>query len=135
MWRYERMDADEARMLNPLQLAYIGDNVWEMLVRSMLVRKRYNVNHMHKAAIALVNAHAQNEALKQIEGILTEDEHNIVLRGRNCHAKHASPKNQDPADYAGATGFESLIGYLYLIGNEDRIFEFFNMVVEDKTNG
>lgn len=131
MWKYEKMNISEVQMMNPLQLAYIGDNAWEMLVRTMLIRKRYNVHHMHKAAVDLVNAKAQHEALRKVTDILSEDERGIVIRGRNSHAKHPSPRNQDPGDYAGATGFEALIGYLYLTGQDERIFDLFDRIMEE----
>ena len=119
------MEEARARMLNPLQLAYIGDGVWELLVRSRLIYQGRSARHVHKEAVACVNAHAQSEAFRKIEPLLTEAEADIARRGRNAHAHHAAPKNQDAADYRAATALEALIGYLYLIGCEDRLLALF----------
>ena len=111
----------DARLLNPLQLAHLGDTVWEVMVRSRVTWARRNVRNMHKDAVACVNAQAQAAALKKIESLLTDAEADIVRRGKNTHAHHAAPKNQDPVDYQNATALEALMGYLYLTGQEDRI--------------
>ena len=118
------MEESRARMLNPLQLAYIGDGVWELLVRTRII-------HVHKDAVACVNAHAQSEAFRRIESMLTEPEADIARRGRNAHAHHAAPKNQDAADYRAATALEALIGYLYLTGQEDRLLTLFKHSQEE----
>ena len=125
------MDESRARMLNPLQLAYIGDAVWELIVRSRIIYKGRSARHVHKDAVACVNAHAQSEAFRRIEALLTEDEADIARRGRNAHAHHAAPKNQDAADYRAATALEALIGYLYLTGQEERLLTLFKHSQED----
>ena len=125
------MEEARARMLNPLQLAYIGDAVWELMVRSRIIYKGRSARHVHKDAVACVNAHAQSEALHRIEAMLTEAEADIARRGRNAHAHHAAPKNQDAADYRAATALEALIGYLYLTGQEVRLLELFKCSQEE----
>ncbi len=125
------MEEARARMLNPLQLAYIGDAVWELLVRSRIIYKGRSARHVHKDAVACVNAHAQSEALHRIEAMLTEAEADIARRGRNAHAHHAAPKNQDAADYRAATALEALIGYLYLTGQEVRLLELYKCSQEE----
>ena len=124
------MEESRARMLNPLQLAYIGDGVWELLVRSRLIYKGRSARHVHKDAVACVNAHAQSEAFRRIEPMLTEAEADVARRGRNAQAKHAAPKNADPADYAHATGLEALWGYLYIKGETARLGELVSMALE-----
>lgn len=119
------MTKDDARRLNPLQLAYIGDTVYDLLIRSRLLYRGYNLHHCHQAAVTVVNAHAQAEALTRIEGALTEEETSIVRRGRNTHAHHAAPRNQTAMDYQAATALEALVGYLYLTGQEARLLELF----------
>ena len=119
------MEVSRARMLNPLQLAYIGDGVWELLVRSRLIYMGRSARHVHKDAVACVNAHAQSEAFRRIEAMLTEEEADVARRGRNAHAHHAAPKNQDAADYRSATALEALIGFLYLTGQEERLLSLF----------
>ena len=125
------MEVSRARMLNPLQLAYIGDGVWELLVRSRLIYMGRSARHVHKDAVACVNAHAQSEAFRRIEEMLTEEEADVARRGRNAHAHHAAPKNQDAADYRAATALEALIGYLYLTGQEERLLTLFKCSQED----
>ena len=122
---YAPMDARDARMMSPLQLAHIGDTVWELLIRSRLAWRGRNVHNMHKDAVAGVNAHAQAQSLLRIEEALTEAEADVVRRGRNAHARHPAPKHQDPADYAMATGLEALFGYLYITGQDERIRSLF----------
>ena len=128
------MEESRARMLNPLQLAYIGDGVWELLVRTRIIYKGRSARHVHKDAVACVNAGAQAEAFRRIEPLLTEAEADIARRGRNAHAHHAAPKNQDAADYRAATALEALIGYLYLIGEEDRLLTLFKHSQEDESH-
>ncbi len=125
------MTEDTARLLAPLQLAYIGDTVWDLLIRSRLLYAGKNLRHMHQSAVASVNAHAQALALEQLGPQLTEDEKDIVRRGRNAHAHHPCPRNQDAQDYRAATGLEALIGYLYLTGQEDRLVRLFQQSQED----
>ncbi len=126
-----KMTEQKARLLSPLQLAYIGDAVWDILVRTVLIRRGLNVRHMHSEAIRRVNAGAQAQALRRIDPMLTETERGIALRGRNAHPHHSVPKNQNPEDYSDATGLESLIGYLYLTGDEERLRTLFDIAQED----
>jgi len=124
----EMMTEKEAGLLNPLQLAYLGDAVWEKMVRERLIRQRKNVHHMHQECVEMVNAAAQARHLALLKPYLSEQESAIVLRGRNAHAKHPAPRHQDAADYAEATGFETLVGYLYLVGARERLSLFFRMI-------
>ena len=120
--RFERlMDEREASRMNVLQLAYLGDTVWETIIRYDLVLRKLNVHHLHEQAVKRVNAGAQAEILSELPGVLTEREEDIVRRGRNAHPKHTAPRNQEPENYAASTGFEALLGYLYLTGQNDRI--------------
>ncbi len=111
----------EANQLNVLQLAYLGDAVWETIVRFEMVRQRKKVHYMHLECVQYVNARAQSELLRLITPLLTERETDIVHRGRNTHARHPAPRHQAVMDYAASTAFEALIGYLYLTGQEDRL--------------
>ena len=81
--------------------------------------------------MAGVNAHAQSVAMDKIEPLLTDEERDVVRRGRNAHARHAAPKHQDPADYARSTALEALCGYLYLTGQEDRLLYLFAVSQEE----
>ena len=117
----------EAQLKNPLALAFIGDSLWDLLVRGRLLRSPAKVNALHRQAITRVNAGAQAEAYRRILPCLTPEETDIARRGMNAHARHNVPKNQDPVAYSQATGLEALFGYLYLSGQGDRILELFDI--------
>lgn len=130
--QHEPMTDRQALMMNPLQLAYIGDTVWDLLVRTDLCYTGHNVHAMHKMASARVNAGAQAHTLKRIEPFLDATEVDLVRRGRNTRSKHPVPKHQDAADYSYATGLEALIGFLYLTGKSDRIKVLYQKSLEEK---
>lgn len=121
----EPMGAREAALKNPLTLAFIGDTVWDLLVRQRLLNTAARVNALHRNATSMVNAGAQAKALTRVEPLLTPEEGDLVRRGANAHCKHVAPKNQDPVDYRRATGLETLVGWLYLTGQYARIHELF----------
>lgn len=115
---------------SPLVLAYMGDAVYEMYIRSLLVSgHNTQVNKLHKEATKLVRAKAQSEIFEKIFPHLTEEELNIFKRGRNAHS-YTSAKNADIVDYRRATGFEALIGFLYITGNMERINELLKLGIE-----
>lgn len=120
----------DIRGLNPLQMAYVGDTVHDLYVRSMLLSRGMTVGKMHKQAVRMVSAGAQARMLEAIESELADDEADVARRGRNSQAKHAAPKHADPADYAHATGLEALWGYLYLSGKTERLDELIKMALE-----
>ena len=121
-------DKIDTRMLSPIQLAYIGDAVYELLVRTYLIaNKGLTINKMHKSAVEFVKAEKQSLYLKEILSVLDEEEKDIVRRGRN--SKSTPPKNTNFMDYKYATGFEALIGYLYLRKNKERIFQLFDIIL------
>lgn len=124
---------EEAERLNPLQLAYMGDSVWETVVRTRLILQKRNPRRMHEECVKMVNAAAQARHMTVIRDSLEEKELSIANRGRNTHAKHPAPKHQIQADYAEATGFESLFGYLYITGQDDRIRELADIIFERLT--
>lgn len=123
------LSPQDARLKTPLALAFIGDTVWDLLVRSRLLRSPHRVNTLHRQAIALVNAGAQAQALARLLPLLSQEEADVLRRGQNAHARHMVPKNQDPVAYSQATGLEALLGYLYLSGQEARILELFDIAV------
>lgn len=115
------LEDQDIRSYSPLTLAYIGDGVYELIIRTILVKKgNCPVNRLHKKASSLVKAAAQSAIIEKIEEELTQEEHDIYRRGRNAHsptmAKHATM-----ADYRRATGFEALMGYLYLKEDYERM--------------
>ena len=115
------LEDQDLRSYSPLTLAYIGDGVYELIIRTILVKKgNCPVNRLHKKASSLVKAGAQSAIMEVIEEELTPEELSVYRRGRNAHsptmAKHATM-----ADYRRATGFEALMGYLYLTDRFDRL--------------
>ncbi len=107
--------------LSPLTLAFLGDSVYEMFVRTkILASGNRPANELHKLAVGYVKAKAQSIAAHKILDMLTEEETAIYKRGRNTNI-HTVPKNADMADYRHATALETLIGYLYLKGEEERL--------------
>lgn len=119
---YRKFTKEEARMLNPLQLAFVGDGVYEVFIRNYILNnnKELSTHKLHVEAIKYVKAHAQSEIIRRIESDLTEEEIYIYKRGRNTKSATV-PKNADLAEYRAATGFEALVGYLYLINEIDRL--------------
>ena len=123
-------DINDVRLLSPLVWAYVGDSVYELFVRTKLVNKSNAKPHkLHIESIKYVKAKAQADILKKIQDSLTEDEKDIVRRGRNTENHHVA-KNSIVADYSQSTGFESLIGYLYLSKQDDRLEEILNMCID-----
>ena len=122
-------DINEAKLLSPLVWAYVGDSVYELFVRTKLTNKSNAKPHkLHIESIKYVKAKAQADILKRIQENLTEDEKDIVRRGRNTENHHVA-KNANVADYSQSTGFEALIGYLYLTKQDERLEEILNMCI------
>lgn len=118
-----RLEDVDIRTYSPLALAYIGDGVYELIIRTILIKKgNCPVNKLHRRASTLVRASAQAAMVTVLEPLLTLEEHKIYKRGRNAHsatmAKHATV-----TDYRRATGFEALIGWLYLTQQWERMTE------------
>ncbi len=114
--------------LSPLTLAFIGDTVFDLLVREDLICKANRpANDLHNLAVQKVKASAQAGFFEKIMPHLTEAELAVYKRGRNAKSGHL-PKNASQSDYHMATGFEALIGYLYLSDRIERIKELFNII-------
>lgn len=111
----------DVREVDVKALAYMGDAVYELYVREHIMSSsKDQVNKLHKKAIKYVSAKAQARVLETLMDELTDDEKDIVRRGRNATA-NTVPKNTDVVTYKIATGFESLIGYLYLTEDKTRL--------------
>ena len=104
-----------------LELAYLGDALYDLYVRERLIAHGGRVRALHREAVGLVCAHAQSEALGRVESMLTEYEADVVRRARN--ARQTPPKNADAGEYHRATALEALVGYLYVTGQRDRMNE------------
>ncbi len=116
--------------LSPLTLAFTGDAVFSLFIREMLVSQANRpVGELHKLSVQAVKASAQAKAMRDIMPLLSEKETDVFKRGRNAHTSH-TPKNQSGCDYHYATGFETLVGYLYLKGENERLKFLLNEVIK-----
>jgi len=124
------LDKNEILEVSSLGLAHIGDAVFELMVRTNLCKKGLRkVKELHKNTVLSVSAAAQEVASSKILPLLTEEEHDIFLRGRNAKV-NTLPKHSTPETYHTATAFESLFGYLYLLGRYERLNELFDIITE-----
>ncbi|WP_184311932.1 Mini-ribonuclease 3 [Anaerosolibacter carboniphilus] len=132
----EERTPEEIHFISPLVYAYIGDAVYEVYIRDYIINKYGgNVNTLHKIATRFVKAAAQAAAVHGLEHQLSEEEWSVIKRGRN-QKSGSVPKNANLADYRYATGFEALIGYLYLMDKHERIEEIVEKaiaIIEEKT--
>ncbi|WP_286945657.1 Mini-ribonuclease 3 [Acetobacterium sp. UBA5834] len=111
---------EQAAAMNPLALAYLGDGIYSDMIRKYLLGCGHqNANFMTKTSIHYVRASAQAQIIRELLPELTEAEQRIFKRGRNTASQ--VPKNANPSDYRYATGFETLIGYLFLCGETERM--------------
>ena len=117
----ERMifDFEHGSLPGSLELAYLGDSLYDLYVRERLIARGGRVKELHRRAISLVCAHAQSEALARVQDMLSDAEKDVVRRARNAHQN--PPKNADPGEYHHATALEALIGWLYVTGQRDRM--------------
>ena len=111
-----------------LELAFLGDTIYDLYVRRDIVRRGGRVQNMHKEAVSMVCNRAQADAFRRIEGELTETEAAVARRARNVHQN--PPRNANPADYHRATSIEALMGYLYLTGQQDRLDYLMNIALQ-----
>lgn len=131
-----KMNLDEVdlREYSPLVLAYIGDDIYDLVIRTMLVKKQNcQVQKLHKRASALVKAQKQAEMIEKLMPHLTEDEIRIYKRGRNAKS-YSKAKNASTLDYRKATGFEALMGYLYLKKDMKRIIDLVYIGLSEKSS-
>ena len=122
---------DNPKHFSPLTLAFLGDAVFELLVRERLIIKgNMPAGKLHNLTVGYVKASSQSRAMDSLLEKLQEDEVAIFKRGRNTNGTHV-PKNANPIDYRRATGLEALFGYLYLSGNLSRIQELFDIIWQE----
>ena len=123
-------EVSEVNTMSPLTWAYIGDNVYELFIRTHLINTtKLKPHELHVEAIKYVKAEAQAAILEKINDNLSDEEKEIVRRGRNAE-NHLVPKNVSVQTYMYATAFESLIGYLYLTKQDGRLYDILNMCIE-----
>ena len=133
MENYFQMNLSQQELgaFSNLGLAHIGDGVYELLCRSYLCAQgKHTVGNLHKDTVQLVKAPAQAKFVEKLLPHLTQEELSYYRRGKNAHV-HAVPKGATPAEYAKATGLETLFGALYLTGQTDRINELFHTMMEE----
>ncbi|MGM0847142.1 MAG: Mini-ribonuclease 3 [Bacillota bacterium] len=133
---YQQNENIDAKQMNALALAYMGDAVYETYIRQFLLQSgRVKPNQLHRAATGYVSAKAQAAALWEISSreLLTEEELAIVRRGRNAKSG-TIPKNTDVQTYRYSTAFEALIGYLFLQSRKERLEELIQMILENNMN-
>lgn len=111
----------DIRTYSPLTLAYIGDAIYDLVIRTIVVeRGNRSANNLHKKAVAYVNARVQARMIDALEDELTEEEAAVYHRGRNAKS-YTTAKNASVIEYRKATGLEALCGYLYLQGQQERM--------------
>ena len=127
---FDAKGAEDAFQVAPLTLAYVGDTVYDLYVRTYYISTtKHTVTRLHPLAVKMVCASAQAKAFRLIEHMLTDTERAVFKRGKNTHS--TVPKNANPADYRIATGFEALLGYLYLSGNDERLTELLKTIFDN----
>lgn len=130
------LENTDIRTYSPLTLAYIGDAIYELVIRTILVEKgNTQVNKLHQRASKLVKASAQSAMIEKLKPYLTDEEMGVFKRGRNAKS-FTMAKNASMSDYRRATGFEALMGYLYLTEQWDRMLELIKIgITEGEEDG
>ena len=130
-----QLEDTDIRTYSPLTLAYIGDAIYELVIRTILVEKgNTQVNKLNQRANRLVKASAQSEMIEKLKPHLTEEEMAVFKRGRNAKS-YTMAKNATMSDYRRATGFEALMGYLYLTEQWERMLELIKLGMTEETKG
>ena len=131
----EKKTARDPDTMAPLALAFIGDTVYDLYIRTMLVDTVDASPHgLHVRASSFACAAGQAEAFHRIEPVLSDEESAVFRRGRNAHSQTV-PRNASVSDYRIATGLEALIGWLYLKDREERLDQLFHLILEEKDGG
>lgn len=120
----------DIRTYSPLTLAYIGDAIYDLVIRTIVVeRGNTSANNLHKTAVRYVNAVTQAQMIEALQEELSEEERTVYKRGRNAKS-YTTAKNASVIDYRKATGFEALCGYLYLTGKQERMLVLIRTAIE-----
>lgn len=129
---FENMTENECRLLNPQVLAFVGDGVYTMYIRNMVaLNSTARSGELHKITSSYVKATEQSHVIDRILPILNDQEKDIFRRARN-YKTHSVAKNASVIDYRRATGFEAVIGYLYLTGQNEKLNKVLALCVEEK---
>ncbi len=128
------LESRDVNAMPALTLAYLGDCIYELVIRTMLVERGItHVSELNRAAVGFVKAVAQKDMFFAVEEILDEEELSVFRRGRNVKSS-SCPKNASVTDYHTATGYEALMGYLYLKGRTERLIELVRIGIERNIN-
>lgn len=128
--KYFEVEDVDIRTYSPLTLAYIGDGVFDLIIRTVVVGKRNTrVNMLHNRTSQIVKAHTQAVIIEYLKEQLTEEEKDIYRRGRNANSPTMA-KNATVADYRKATGLEALVGYLYMTDQLERLLELVKTAID-----
>lgn len=120
MFEQKPLSVEEAKQMNPVTLAFLGDAVYSLYVRERMVRKGGKPSEFQRAASKVVSARGQSTFLENVLPLFSQEEEDIYRRGRNAK-KATKSKHATAAEYNRSTGFEAVLGYLYLTGNEERL--------------
>lgn len=120
MFEQKPLSVEEAKQMNPVTLAFLGDAVYSLYVRERMVRKGGKPSEFQRAASKVVSARGQSAFLENVLPLFSQEEEDIYRRGRNAK-KATKSKHATAAEYNRSTGFEAVLGYLYLTGNEERL--------------
>ena len=127
----QKMTEEKAALENPVTLAFLGDAVFSLFVREKLVlSKTGKAADFQRASAKILSAKAQSAFLEKVQPMFTEEENDVFRRGRNAK-KPTKSKNAAPGEYNRSTGLEAVIGYLYLIGENNRLEELFNALDDE----
>ena len=125
------IEKQDVKSISPLTLAYIGDSIYDLIIKTMVVgQSNSQVNKMHKKVSEIVKAHGQVVMYHAVEEMLTEEEMAVFKRGRNAKS-YSTAKNATKIDYRMATGYEALLGYLYLQDKMDRALELVKIGIDN----
>ena len=128
----EFLTKEEAKRMSPVTLAFLGDAVYALYVRERLVKTSgAKVSDFQRASSKILSAHAQSEFLNYLLPLFTDEENEIFHRGRNAK-KATKSKNSSPVEYNRSTGLEAVVGYLYAVGDVQRLEELFSVLDEEK---
>lgn len=131
----EVLTKTQAARINAVTLAFLGDAVFTLFVRERLVRSNTGkAADLQRAAAKLVSAKGQSVFLDKVLALFTEEENEVFHRGRNAK-KATKSKNASAGEYARSTGFEAVLGYLYLTGEDERIARLLSLIDEDELKG
>lgn len=125
-----QLESQDIRAYSPLTLAYIGDAIYDLYIRTILVsRGNKQANKLHKEASSLVKAPTQSKMIEVLEPLFTKEEESVYKRGRNAKS-YTTAKNATMGEYRRATGFEAVMGYLYLTDQNNRMIDLIKIGLE-----